>query len=249
MILVDGDLLIYQAAVASEKESDFGGDMWGFAMDMKEARQRFDADLCGVLSPLPEEGNSVVIAFSDIRNWRKVDFPEYKSNRAGKRKPCGYTALRDWVGEYYATVSFPYLEADDVLGILGTSSKGSIIASIDKDLATIPGLLFNWDKHSEPVLISEEEADYNHMVQTLTGDTSDGYPGCPGVGPKTAAKALSLFKGSASDMWEAVVATYEKKGLGELDAIRQACMSRICRNGDWDAKRREMTWMPPVMKS
>ena len=32
--------------------------------------------------------------------------------------------------------------------------------------------------------ISEEEADYNHMLQTLAGDYTDGIPGCPSVGKK-----------------------------------------------------------------
>ena len=244
MILVDGDLLAYKAAVASERESDFGDDMWGFAMDMREARQRFDADLNDAIRPILSEMDCVMIAFSDSRNWRKEEYPEYKSNRSGKRKPCGYVALRDWICEYYTTITAPYLEADDIMGILSTSSENSIIVSTDKDMETIPGYLFNWDKDEFPRQITKQEADFNHMKQTLVGDAVDGFPGCPGVGPVKAKKILSDHKDSPADMWEAVLVAYEKKELDEEYALSQARMARICRSDDWDAQKRKMVWTP-----
>ena len=72
------------------------------------------------------------------------------------------------------------LEADDVLGILATepSNEERIIVSIDKDLYQIPAKISKDGKTFEE--ISENEANYWHMMQTLTGDSTDGYSGCPG---------------------------------------------------------------------
>ena len=88
------------------------------------------------------------------------------------------------------------LEADDMLGIKATRDKGCIIVSEDKDLKTIPAKVFNPAKDTEPHDISEQEADYNFMFQTLTGDKTDNYSGCPSVGPKTAEKILAVLKTS-----------------------------------------------------
>ena len=44
--------------------------------------------------------------------------------------------------------------------------------------------------------IISEEGRYFHMMQTLTGDTADGYPGCPSVGKVTAEKILKDHKGN-----------------------------------------------------
>jgi len=137
----------------------------------------------------------------------------------------------------------PGLEGDDILGILATHPKAirgqKIIVSIDKDMKTIPGYVWNPDKDDEPIFYSTEEADYWHLYQTLTGDTTDGYPGLPGCGPKGAEKVLE------DPSWEAVVAAYEKKGLTEEDALVQARCARILRATDYDyAKKEVKLWCP-----
>ena len=40
-------------------------------------------------------------------------------------------------------------------------------------------MVFNPAKDTQVTNISQWEADYNHMMQTLTGDQTDGYAGCP----------------------------------------------------------------------
>ena len=76
------------------------------------------------------------------------------------------------------------LEADDVLGILATepSNEERIIVSIDKDLYQIPAKVSKDGKTYEGY--QKNEANYWHMMQTLTGDSTDGYSGCPKVGVK-----------------------------------------------------------------
>jgi hypothetical protein len=86
------------------------------------------------------------------------------------------------------------LEADDLLGIAGTDLARwgqSVIVSIDKDLETVPAFVFNPSKDRRPRQVSMAQADYRWMTQTLTGDSCDGYPGCPKIGPVKATKIFA----------------------------------------------------------
>ena len=87
--------------------------------------------------------------------------------------------------------------------------------------------------------ISLEQADRTHLTQALTGDITDGYSGCPGIGPKTAIKVLK------EGDWIEVVAAYEKVGLTEEDALIQARVARILRHGEYNKKTKEVKlWTP-----
>jgi DNA polymerase-1 len=104
----------------------------------------------------------------------------------------------------------------------------------------IPGKLVRWP-NTDIVEVTEEEADYFHMVQTLTGDATDGYSGCPGVGPVRAEKLIK----NMTDPWTEVVKAYEKAGLSEQDALVQARVARILRASDYDFRRKEVKlWTP-----
>ena len=74
------------------------------------------------------------------------------------------------------------------MGILGSSNSDTIIWSEDKDLLTVPA------KHwigGQVVEQSVEQADYQFFAQTLTGDNTDNYSGCPKVGMVTAKNCLT----------------------------------------------------------
>jgi DNA polymerase-1 len=126
------------------------------------------------------------------------------------------------------------------MGILATnphSKTQKIIVSQDKDMKTIPTQV--WDG-KDLVTITEGEANYRHLYQTLIGDAADGYKGCPGVGPVKATKLLD-----ADPTWATVVAAYTKAGLTEADALTQARLARILRWSDWDAEKKEpILWTP-----
>lgn len=169
----------------------------------------------------------------------KVDHT-YKAMR-GARKPLCYAALREQCEATYNVISFPGLEADDVMGILATKpgKHQRVIISQDKDMKTIPGALW---REGQVEHITEQQADYWHMYQTLVGDASDGFKGCPSIGPK---KAEALLKG-AENLWAVVKATYIKQGLTEADALKQARLARILRWTDWDSDKKEpRLWTPP----
>src|SRR5690606_6425141 len=93
--------------------------------------------------------------------------------------------------------------------------------------------------------------------QTLAGDVTDGYSGCPGVGDVGARRALESAtklwpvehtlksgkrKGEVETRWEEVPAEtpwktvlsyYRKAGLTPKDAIHQARLARILRADDY----------------
>jgi DNA polymerase-1 len=160
--------------------------------------------------------------------------------------------LREAVEQDYSCKAFPTLEADDVMGVLAThpglsKNHQCIIVSQDKDMKTIPTTVWNG---KDLVTYSEQEADYWHMYQTLVGDTSDGYKGCPAIGKVKAEKLLTevlIQPGLPQPYWPTVVKAYEKAGLTEADALVQARLARILRWSDWDnEKKQPILWSPNV---
>ena len=130
-----------------------------------------------------------------------------------------------------------------------------IIVSVDKDMRTVPSNVYRTSHPDEGVVqVTEAEADYYHLFQTLVGDATDGYPGCPGIGPVRATKILSnaVFqnaetgrKGGPTDFWGAIVAAYDKAGFGEEEALVQARCARILRSSDYDFQNKEpILWNP-----
>jgi DNA polymerase-1 len=183
-----------------------------------------------------------VLAMGEAPYFRHNIDPNYKGGRG--RKPLCFYDIRDRMRETYKVVAMPGIEADDVLGILATKPNDldKIIVCKDKDLKQIPGKLWDGSKFYN---ITEAEADYYHLYQTLVGDKSDGYPGCPGVGPVKAAKLLKegslITPESYSEAWKAVVGAFGD----EAEALKQARLARILRWSDWDSEKKEIKlWTP-----
>jgi hypothetical protein len=227
-ILIDGDILCYTTAAAVEKSIDWGEDLWTLHSDFREAKQRVDVDIVEFVETLG--GTDFTVCMSDSLNFRKQLYPDYKSNRANVRKPVVFHELRQYILDNWDCQLWPRLEADDVMGILATGKEKCVIVSADKDLRTVPTRVYNPSKPDLGVIeVSPAEADRNHLIQTLTGDRTDGYPGCPGIGP---ARAEKIVDGG----WPAVVDAYVKAGLNETVALTQARLARILRKGDYERK-------------
>ena len=236
-LLIDGDIVAYRYSSTVEQEVDWGDDVWSLWSDAKEAKQL----ILQYLDHLVEAtaADDFVFTFSDKDNFRKTIYPDYKHNRKGKRKPTCYKGVKTWLESEYESIEMPTLEGDDVMGILATSGKyeETVIVSEDKDMKTIPGLLW---RAAEMEDISEEYADYYHLYQTLVGDTTDGYKGCKGIGDKRATDILSK-----DPTWEAVVKAYEKAGQTEEEALVQARLARILRASDYNTNTKEpILWTP-----
>jgi DNA polymerase-1 len=109
-------------------------------------------------------------------------------------------------------------------------------------MKTIPGAHYNYGKQ-ESYTVTEDEANWYHLMQALTGDTTDGYPGCPGIGKVTAERVLIGEHGGP--LWPRVVEQYVKKGLSEEVALMNARVARILRHTDYDFKKKEVVlWTP-----
>lgn len=240
-LLVDADTIIYQAAFACEIEVEWEPDVWSVTSDLNAAK----AIISGKLLALKErfKTTDIILALTDSANWRAAYYPDYKATRKKSRKPVGFKALKDWLKANHKCVQKPGLEADDVCGWLATKPGKikRIIVSVDKDLKTIPGWLFNPDKDEAPNLITPDMADYNHMFQTLVGDKTDNYMGCPGIGP---VKARAILDEAGGNLWKAVVKTFEAQGFTAEDAFANAAAARILRYGELDLATQKLIWSP-----
>ena len=246
-LIIDGDILIYKVACQVEQSIEWDEDIWTLHADFKEARDKL-ADTITYYE-LTLLAKHIVIALGSKDSFRKKLNPLYKSNRKKLRKPVVYQPLREWVQENYKCYIKPKLEGDDIVGILTTGNiieGDKTVLTNDKDMKTIPGT--HWFLGDDDyTIITEEEANYYHMMQTLTGDASDGYKGCQGIGKVTAAKILDPIKSDYKKMWEAVIETYKSKGLNSKVALREARMARILRASDYNFKTKQpILWKPPV---
>ena len=235
-LLIDADYLIYSSCCACEHDIRFDVHNHNLIMDEREAMSMIDFKIKHYQNILDTEGykgsSDVVMCFTDYPTFRHEIFTEYKINRISKRKPLGLGAVIKEVKNNYESVSYPNLEGDDVLGLLSTNNKydNPVIVSVDKDMKTIPGLLLAGETLE---LITKTQADKNFMAMTIAGDATDGVPGIKGLGMVSATKILDSAKDLAS-MWDLVVKTYDKKGNGISDAILNARLVRILREGDYD---------------
>jgi DNA polymerase-1 len=121
------------------------------------------------------------------------------------------------------------------MGIYATEHPGNIIVSPDKDMRQIPGKLFDM---KETVTIDPEEGRRWHLIQSLAGDQTDGYSGCPGIGIK---RAVTLFEEGGYN-WDVVVKAFADKDLGEDVALMNAQLAKILTNKDYDGQ--VIPWTP-----
>jgi DNA polymerase-1 len=111
----------------------------------------------------------------------------YKGNRKHGSKPIIFPAIKEYLRQQWNCISIPELEADDLVSIFHTDPFGkTVICSPDKDvLYQNRGIHYNYGK-AETVVVDEVQANWFLWKQVLMGDSTDGIPGLPKVGPKTA---------------------------------------------------------------
>ncbi len=242
-LLLDGDIIVYKTCAAAESLADWD-DSITLSVDLKSVRETIEAAVEG----LRKDTNTdrVLFVLNGSGNFRTKLFPMYKSNRAMMRRPLALAKIREWAMEPsrpWQSASYDGIETDDTLGILATrlGPGKHVLASSDKDFLTVPCTLYREGTITE---VSQADADRRHLVQTLTGDTADGYPGCPGMGPTKAEKLLDGLSGR--EAWEAVVGAFAKKGLTEDYALTQARLAFILRSSHWDGEaKKPVLWEAP----
>jgi len=239
VLLIDGDILIYKIATMNEVSTHWGDGLWTLHCDLNVCKNDVENEIEKLGADL--EADDYIMALTDTHNFRKDVMPTYKANRKDKRKPMVLNALRDYVMEKLNGVIYKNLEADDVLGIMATepTEEERIIVSIDKDLKQIPaslsvdGVTFN----QVPLRL----ADYWFMLQTMAGDSVDGYTGIPTVGIKTAEKLISQYTNvPILELWKIVIKCFADKGLHKEEALQQARVARILRHGEYNKQTGEV---------
>lgn len=279
-LLFDGDVIAFVAAAGVQHNlEDSFGYIWPFA-NVAEGEAAVENMLSTTARKLAPEGDfEVEVYLSDPEaNFRKEIFAGYKENRKGNVRPLLLAKLKDYLRAEHGAVHWDGLEADDVLGILSTSSPyDTIIVGRDKDFLTIPGRyhrIKHFDGAGAPIITTTTLADANrwHLIQTLAGDRTDGYDGCPGLGMERAARIiddphiLKPTKGIVTrgprkgveitkwvgeptdDLWACVVSHYEKEGLTEEDALRNARLAYLLRADAYDMDTGRITlWVPDTL--
>jgi DNA polymerase-1 len=243
-LLIDADVLAYQAANGEQRVTDWGDGVTSVVMGTLEE---------GIALVLTEadrlkkklKATKYVLCLTHPVQFRKRILPTYKLNRSALTKPLLVDPIRDALVRDHGAVRRPQLEGDDIMGIYATHPTlipgAKIIVSIDKDMRQIPGMLYN-PGTNDLGKVSVEEADYFHYLQIITGDPTDNYKGIPGVGP---VGARAILEGPPEKWWDRIVYTYKAKGLTEADALIQAQVARICRASDYNFKTKEpILWTP-----
>jgi DNA polymerase-1 len=246
-VIIDGDIVAYTAAASVQYSMDWGDGTYTNVGNADEALMLVGSRIDEICNSFG--GAQPVVALSCEGNYfRHILFDKYKSNRVAA-KPVVLKALRELMEKNFQTTILPRLEADDVLGILATGGifRDPIIYSEDKDLDQIPCL-----RAKTPGVtyrVTEREADFNHLLLSFAGDPTDGFGGCPRVGPKTAKRILQPFLDGTRDMvwaWEEILKRYKKAGLSEGYALTMARIARVVRANDYDKDTTAVTlWEPP----
>lgn len=173
--LVDGDIVAYRCAAASNNEP----------LDVALFRTN---DLMDRI--IHETGSdSYQVFLTGSNNFRYNYNPEYKANRKDTVRPQWLQQVREHlVVNWKATVEDEQ-EADDALGIYQMANKDTIICSIDKDLLMIPGEHYDFvkgirrDQFTIPAI-------RHFYYQLIMGDRTDNIFGFDGKARQSVPKFL-----------------------------------------------------------
>lgn len=136
----------------------------------------------------------------------------YKGNRVAMEKPVHYGAIRRYLTNRWGAIVINGWEADDEVAMQahrhGYDPAEVMIVSQDKDLRTVPGLLYNYRRNTYE-LITKQQALVNFYRQILTGDLTDNIPGVYRVGEAAAAKIITEDM-TEREMYDAVVDAVDK---------------------------------------
>ena len=251
-LILDADMLAYEAVAAVQEEIEWEPYCWTFTADIEVAATIFTKATARLIEAAG--ATHVVLAWSSGTNFRKGLYGPYKAGRG--RKPVGYWAFRQAQEAATELCGIPCsswvregLEGDDIIGVLMTRAANDmgtrILWSGDKDMLQIPGIRLNTPKGGTASIevVHPDDAMLFHARQTLTGDSTDGYPGCPGMGPVSATKALSGVP--LASVWAKVEACYVKAGLTRDDMLVQARVARILHATDFDFNTKApIPWLP-----
>jgi len=242
-LLIDADWLIFNSCCACEQDTRWNEWEHTLHSDERDILNLIENRL-DVYRGIADNNHDIVMCFTSYPTFRHEIFPEYKINRIGKRKPLALKRVIKEVKQRYETVAYENLEGDDVLGLLATNGryKDPIIVSVDKDMRTLPCKLIAAEEIEH---ITNKKATRHWFEMSLAGDAGDGILGIKGMGMVTASKTLADTPDTKEALWSKVQETYTKKGYTIADAILNARLTRILREGDYNYQTGEVKlWNP-----
>jgi hypothetical protein len=206
----------------------------------KELRANLKARIMTIMEDLGTD-IKIYLTNSEIeenfRNTVATILP-YKGNRAKSVKPVHYKRLREILISDFRAILVNGQEADDAMAIeqerlcdYHGNLDMSVIATIDKDLRTVPGWHYHLTKRSLE-FVTPQEADKTFYRQILTGDVTDNIPGLTKllkvVGRDEEANKLSYghylkkYDQAAVDLnprqcYNKVLSMYQDHGFGEKE--------------------------------
>lgn len=199
--LIDGDIILYNIALGSEKESF----EWNIKYNIYYT----------LLSILTKNNTSSYIGYiTGSNNFRKqIELPrKYKDNRK-KEKPKWFKYVKKILIEELKFIETDYIETDDALSICSNKFENIVICTNDKDLLQIPGEHYNFITDTFKMM-SKEESEKFFWTQMLTGDSVDNVQGIKGLGPVKAKKLLENVTDYKSKVLNIYIEIYgEYKGI------------------------------------
>ena len=211
--LVDADSIYFRAAMVNQNKKEIRTIINRTMKEIEiEATGGGFADL------------HMLVAVKGHGNFRKDLYPEYKAQRPTLEPKIREALAYGWnyMIEKYDAKKADGMEADDLVSIWAAECRVNdddhVVVGIDKDLKQIPGNHYNFVK-KEHDYVDDDTANYNLMLQCITGDTSDNIPGIKGIGPKKAAKILT---GVPMDRrWSRVRAAWRGHRAGDPELSRR----------------------------
>jgi len=168
-----------------------------------------------LLARLVEARRPRSLAVATDEDWRpafRVDaLPSYKSHRVAEPVPPGLVPQLPMIEAALRAIGLnvigkPGFEAEDVIASLARGSEPPIeVYSGDRDLFAIvrdPDLVVLYPEKTGLAVVDEAEIEKRYGIPgrsyaafaILRGDPSDGLPGVPGVGAKTAASYVRRYQ-------------------------------------------------------
>ena len=190
-----------------------------------------------------EQPTHIGVAFDHGKTFRDEAFPAYKAQR--EETPEDIRASVPVIKDIIRAMRIPVLqadgfEADDVIGTLATKAGQAGITTYmltpDKDYGQLVServFMFRPRHGGGYETMGPKEVCEKYGLESpeqvidllaLMGDSADNFPGCPGVGPKTAAKLIGEF-GSIDAMLEnssKIKGKLREKVEGAVDDIRMS---------------------------
>ena len=211
LFLIDAYALIYRSYYAFLKNP---------RINSKGLNTSAIMGFCNTLNEVltKESPTHIGVAFDHGKTFRHDAFPEYKAQR--EETPEDIKLSVPLIKQILEAMHIPILqvdgfEADDIIGTVATrfGSDGieTFMLTPDKDYGQLigPNVFMYRPRHGGGYeIIGEKEVGDKYGIPTpaqvidllaLMGDTADNFPGCPGVGEKTAAKLINQF-GSIDNM-------------------------------------------------